>query len=328
MTMFSAENRRFCGGCGGGYGEGFGTVMSQLQGYAFSSTSGEANCIGSDLVLVAPLMAEDESRAESLNEGVESSSKDVADIGALDEKDDDGWLQLSIGGSGGGGRSHELKQDLTSDQTSQKNDNGTGLVELELMPTSSSHSQMMTPLAPMPEFRAPRPVMNFAGFSPSYFLQQQQQYHQGSSSSNYFPPHQEINWAFRPIPISIASSSSSSSFSSPSPLMAAAPSASYFARPFQLYAGVDVAPAGPPGVDFRVIQPPRRPHSGIWFMLQASQNQEKEPFLPQISKSYLRIKDGRMTIRLVIKYLVNKLRLENESEVRKRIPFHLIFSPI
>ncbi|KAK4402585.1 hypothetical protein Sango_0999200 [Sesamum angolense] len=290
MTMFSAENRRFYGGCGGGYGEGFGTVMSQLRGYAFSSTS-EANCIGSDLVLVAPLMAEDESRAESLNEGVESSSKDVVDIGAPEEDEKDvGWLQLSIGGGG-----HEVKQDLTSDQTSQKNDNGSSLVELELMPTSSSHSQMIRPLGPMPEFRAPRPVMNFAGFSPSYFLQQQHHHHhQGSSSSHYFPPHQEINWAFRPIPISIAaaasSSSSSSSFSSPSPLMAAAPSASYFARPFQLYAGVDMAPAGPPGVDFRVIQPPRRPHSGIWFMLQASQNQEKEPFLPQISKSYLRIK--------------------------------------
>ncbi|KAG8365817.1 hypothetical protein BUALT_Bualt17G0011300 [Buddleja alternifolia] len=42
---------------------------------------------------------------------------------------------------------------------------------------------------------------------------------------------------------------------------------------------------------------------------------EKELILPQISKSYLRIKDGRMTIRLVIKYLVNKLTLENESEV-------------
>ncbi|XP_011086867.2 uncharacterized protein LOC105168470 [Sesamum indicum] len=247
--------------------------------------------------------------------GRESSSKDVADIGAAEDEKDVGWLQLSIGGGG-----HELKQDLMSDQTSLKNDNGSSLVELELMPTSSSHSQMIRPLGPMPEFRAPRPVMNFAGFSPSYFLQQQ--HHQGSSSSHYFPPHQEINWAFRPIPISIAaaasSSSSSSSFSSPSPLMAAAPSASYFARPFQLYAGVDMAPVGPPGVDFRVVQPPRRPHSGVWFMLQASQNQEKEPFLPQISKSYLRIKDGRMTIRLVIKYLVNKLRLENESEIEIR----------
>ncbi|VVB14341.1 unnamed protein product [Arabis nemorensis] len=39
-----------------------------------------------------------------------------------------------------------------------------------------------------------------------------------------------------------------------------------------------------------------------------------EPFLPQIPKSYLRIKDGKMTVRLLMKYLVNKLRLEHESQ--------------
>ncbi|PPS00651.1 hypothetical protein GOBAR_AA20009 [Gossypium barbadense] len=70
-----------------------------------------------------------------------------------------------------------------------------------------------------------------------------------------------------------------------------------------------------PSSDVRIIDPPRRPHSGIWFVLQASQNQAKEPFLPQIPKSYLRIKDGKMTVRLLMKYLVNKLRLDSESEV-------------
>ncbi|KAG6426696.1 hypothetical protein SASPL_110923 [Salvia splendens] len=96
-------------------------------------------------------------------------------------------------------------------------------------------------------------------------------------SPSFISSHQhEINWAFRPIPIA-----------TPSP----SPSPSYFVRPaFQLY---DVAAAP----DFRVVQPPRRPHSGVWFMLQTSHNQ-----------------DGRMTIRLVIKYLVNKLSLEDESE--------------
>ncbi|KAJ0260874.1 RING finger protein [Hirschfeldia incana] len=71
-----------------------------------------------------------------------------------------------------------------------------------------------------------------------------------------------------------------------------------------------------PSSSFRVIDPPRRPHSGIWFLLQASQNQTREPFLPQIPKSYLRIKDGKMTVRLLKKYLVNKLRLEHESQFR------------
>ncbi|CAF2119450.1 unnamed protein product [Brassica rapa] len=69
-----------------------------------------------------------------------------------------------------------------------------------------------------------------------------------------------------------------------------------------------------PSSSFRVIDPPRRPHSGVWFLLQASQNQTREPFLPQIPKSYLRIKDGNMTVRLLKKYLVNKLRLEHESQ--------------
>ncbi|KAK1310508.1 E3 ubiquitin protein ligase DRIP2 [Acorus calamus] len=58
-----------------------------------------------------------------------------------------------------------------------------------------------------------------------------------------------------------------------------------------------------------------RPHVGIWFRLVASPNQSNEPYLPQINKSYLRIKDGRMTIRLLKKYLINKLELNNESEV-------------
>ncbi|EPS66006.1 hypothetical protein M569_08772, partial [Genlisea aurea] len=70
------------------------------------------------------------------------------------------------------------------------------------------------------------------------------------------------------------------------------------------------------GVDFRVVQPPRRPHSGIWFMLLASENQEKEPSaLPQIPKRFLRIKDGRMRIGVVLKYLGMKLKLGSESEV-------------
>ncbi|CAL9185809.1 unnamed protein product [Musa hybrid cultivar] len=67
--------------------------------------------------------------------------------------------------------------------------------------------------------------------------------------------------------------------------------------------------------DMRVVSPPRRPQSGVWFMLRAAQNQGREPFLPQIPKSYLRIKDGRMTVRLLMKYLATRLGLEDESEV-------------
>ncbi|CAH8301089.1 unnamed protein product [Eruca vesicaria subsp. sativa] len=73
-----------------------------------------------------------------------------------------------------------------------------------------------------------------------------------------------------------------------------------------------------PSSEFRVLDPPKRPHSGLWFLLQASQFQEKEPFLPQVNKRYLRIKDGKITVRLLIKYLMKKLQLESESEIEIR----------
>ncbi|KAM0016685.1 putative protein LAX PANICLE 2 [Helianthus debilis subsp. tardiflorus] len=55
--------------------------------------------------------------------------------------------------------------------------------------------------------------------------------------------------------------------------------------------------------------------SGLWFILQPSQTQIKEPYLPQLPKRYLRIKDGRTTVGLLIKYLVYKLQLDAEFEV-------------
>lgn len=290
-------------GCGGGgvYRQDFG-LMNRVQGYEYCSES----YLGSDLV-VGDQMAEDESRTNSLNEAG-SSSKDN-----IQEERDDGWLQLSIG-------AHTHTHTLTHNNNKHEDDQadptasrGSGLIELDLLPGGGS--QQARPIAPPifhvpPEFRAPRAVTNFpssaTSYSTSLFFQ-----HPGSSS-NY--PHQEINWAFRPIPHNIgtassSTSSSSSSTSFPSSLM---PFGSYFARPFQVHPGIDVAG---PSLDFRVIDPPRRPLSGIWFMLQASQNQVKEPFLPQISKSYLRIKDGRMQVRFLMKYLVNKLRLDSESEI-------------
>ncbi|KAJ4794953.1 hypothetical protein LUZ62_046199 [Rhynchospora pubera] len=65
----------------------------------------------------------------------------------------------------------------------------------------------------------------------------------------------------------------------------------------------------------RVVILPPRPQSGLWFVLQASRNQRREPWLPQISRSFIRIRDGRMTISMVMKYLVNRLGLEHESQV-------------
>lgn len=208
--MFSPEKcRQFCGG----YGGGGGTFLH--GGYGDSS-------IGSDLAYVS--MADEELTLRTDNNNQESSSRDMGAAAAATDEDDHAtrdqeWLQLSIGGG----------------SQEPKNNGGPGLVELELMPSTSRT------LTLQPEFRPPRPVASFGGFTP------------------FFSSQHEINWAFRPIPISIASPSSSSS--------------SYFPRPFQLYGGLEVAPPPTPPLDLRVIQPPRRPHSGIWFTLQASQNQ-------------------------------------------------------
>ncbi|KAE8736375.1 hypothetical protein F3Y22_tig00000002pilonHSYRG00153 [Hibiscus syriacus] len=201
------------------------------------------------------------------------------------EERDKGWLQLSIGG--------QTQATRTYDEY-YHNKNGRGgstLTELGLLPGGGSQSPEARPLAPffrMPEFRPPPRPTVINSFS-TLFLQQHQQ-----GSSSMIPHHGEINRAFKPI----APSSSSSSL------------APYFVRPFQVQS-MDVAG---PSSEVRIIDPPRRLHSGIWFMLQASHNQAKEPFLPQIPKSYLRMKDGKMTVRLIMKYLANKLRLDSESE--------------
>ena len=249
MTMVPTENLSkqhhlpdggecgFYGCCGRSYTKSFG-LMSRVHGYDYHSEA----CLGSDLG-VNP-MAEDESRTNSLNEAG-SSSKDNNQ-----EERDGGWLRLSIGGQAA--RNDHNKHDQ-GDPTARRG----GLIELDLLPGGSS--QQARPLAPifhMPEFRTPPrpPVMH--SFSTSLFFQ-----HQQGSSSTF--PHGEINWAFRPIAQNIAAAPSSSSSS-------LVPLGSYFARPFQVQSGMDVSG---PSSDVRIIDPPRRPHSGIWFMLQASQKQ-------------------------------------------------------
>ncbi|XP_074581371.1 protein LAX PANICLE 2-like [Curcuma longa] len=63
----------------------------------------------------------------------------------------------------------------------------------------------------------------------------------------------------------------------------------------------------------RVVSPARSP-AGLWLMLQVDRTRGEHPPLPQISKSYLRIRDGGMTVRLLVKYIVNKLRRLNVEE--------------
>ncbi|KAJ1286934.1 hypothetical protein BS78_03G390700 [Paspalum vaginatum] len=80
------------------------------------------------------------------------------------------------------------------------------------------------------------------------------------------------------------------------------------------------APFMPPfrssGDSMRVISPPRRTEAaGLWLTLQAAPNQIREPILPQIPKSYLRIKDSNMKVEVVIKYLAEKLGIAPSHQV-------------
>ncbi|XP_042419873.1 protein LAX PANICLE 2-like isoform X2 [Zingiber officinale] len=74
--------------------------------------------------------------------------------------------------------------------------------------------------------------------------------------------------------------------------------------------GQAASPSSDGSIGLRVVSPPRRPQSGVWLRLQPAPNQ-----------------DGRLTVRLLMKYLVKKLGLEHESEVeitcrdRKLLPF-------
>ncbi|XP_060181010.1 E3 ubiquitin protein ligase DRIP2-like isoform X3 [Lycium barbarum] len=56
----------------------------------------------------------------------------------------------------------------------------------------------------------------------------------------------------------------------------------------------------------------------IWFSLVASEDQEGDVPLPQISASYLRIKDGNIPVSFIQKYLTRKLDLKSEDEVEIR----------
>ncbi|XP_076908178.1 uncharacterized protein LOC143564927 [Bidens hawaiensis] len=262
------------------------------------------------LVSVSDLMAEDESRTETSTNNEEEAGSSSKDINMnVDVDGDHGhWLQLSLGGG------HVSSSSITSNRSQMEL---TGEMEkfppvtLDLLTgggsASSSSRQIRQAPQPPPQliFQAPEfqgrssfllqpsqtaAAMNFVPFMTLQQQQQQQQQQHEQYETNY-------NYMHLIRPLNYPPVSSSSSFSG---------SSDQHGRSINVHRRLNVA---------RVVNPPRRPHSGVWFVLQASQNQLKEPFLPQIPKSYMRIKDGRMTIGLLIKYLVNKLDLGSESEV-------------
>ncbi|PIA31166.1 hypothetical protein AQUCO_05200042v1 [Aquilegia coerulea] len=297
QNLFNQHQQQFYdgyGGCGDSYTESLG-FMSRFVGYEYYCSDNTS--LGSDLVVGHPLMAEDESRTSSVNEAV-SSSKDVQ------EERDERWLQLGLGNSQQ--LHHHDQAAAVVEPMSRKS--GERMLQLDLLPGGSSQQQPLVPTFHLNEFRAPRPpATNYitsilsTNLSTPMFLQHPR------TSSLSFPQH-EVTWGYRPHPWNPTSANLSSSSSSSIPL-----GVRYYPQPFQHQSAGGAA--GPSSSTMRIIDPPRRPHSNIWFLLQASQNQNKEPFLPQIPKSYLRIKDGRMTVRVLMKYLASKLRLDSESEV-------------
>ncbi|XP_043724865.1 protein LAX PANICLE 2-like [Telopea speciosissima] len=273
-------------------------------------------------------MAQDDSRTSSLNEaGSTSKGCGGADDAVHQEEQEEhegSWLQLGIGGGGGRTDHRNTLQDPLEHTRTRR----PGLFDLDLKPPGGGATAGGGGFTSLTEFRAPLSpptTERTPPLQPPFFFQQQHHPRATTSLTRLIFPHdqREFAWGYnRPNPNfpwiqSPPSPSSSSSSMLPGP---------YYARLFQhpgssSSGGVDVA--GPSSsfssdVVVRVIDAPPRPHSGVWFVLEASPTQAKEPFLPQIPKSFLRIKDGRMTVLLLMKYLVNKLRLDSESEVEIR----------
>nr|DAD49115.1 TPA_asm: hypothetical protein HUJ06_019052 [Nelumbo nucifera] len=125
------------------------------------------------------------------------------------------------------------------------------LVELDLLPPSGSSIRSSTQ-----QFRSHRPSSSSGGTSiigMPLFLP-----HPRTSLSF---PQPEVPWGNRPNPWNPTTSSSSCS-----PMLLPA---TYYAPQFQQPA-LDVAG---PSSDVRVVEAPPRTQSGVWFILQASQNQ-------------------------------------------------------
>lgn len=185
------------------------------------------------------LMADDESRNDQTinNEDVGSSSKNI----------------------------HNILHEEMNTNDDHDHDDGQWL-QLSLGGSFSGGSSSRQPeqqqprlMFQVPEFRAVGPTSNTFFLQPSHatvamnsvpMMTLQQQQHQQETNYNYLQ-------LIRPMPGPVVNPpvSSSSSFSG---------SSEQHGRPLHVHRRLNIA---------RVVNPPRRPHSGVWFILQASQNQ-------------------------------------------------------
>lgn len=274
------------------------TAMNQVI-----EVEGGYNCLlGSDFVVRRHIMAEaEESSRHNTNEEAEpggcgSTSKDEEVEGGnintnTNNNNNNNWLQLGIGLTS---TKEELDRTVPTTIAS-------GPVELDLLPSRRRFDQ---PPAFFPVVTSGRGGGSSFGGSSSLVFEHQTTSPSSISMSMASGPitstfgHQEMmNWAFGPLlppsmpimpssssftPLPPPPSSSSSSSSQTCHSTFRPPLGSYFPTPFHHFPSssssgfdqYDVAGAGPSSdVTVRVVDPPRRPHSGIWFMLQASQNQ-------------------------------------------------------
>ncbi|KAJ8439098.1 hypothetical protein Cgig2_027024 [Carnegiea gigantea] len=236
----------------------------------------------------------------SINGGLSSSSnkptRDEHQRGGegREEEEEGSWLQLGIGSRGDQHNQDEsTAENMASGNSSIRTAGSTGLLRLDLNLGGGGGVYSDVPL---PGRHPPTP-------------------NSGAQNQNQNQPA----WGFirgnhqYPMAMAARPASSNSSPSPPALLLMAPPPPNLLLGPHHHHAH---AHADTNSTLIRVIDPPpRTPHSGIWFMLLASHPQAKEPFLPQLPKRFLRIKDGRMTVRLVMKYVANKLGLDSESEV-------------
>ncbi|XP_068667363.1 protein LAX PANICLE 2-like isoform X2 [Aristolochia californica] len=232
-------------------------------------------------------MAEEESRTTSLNEaGSSKHAQEENEEQEVDDRRDEKWLQLGLG-------SHSNPIEMRQDQQPSR------FVELDLFPDRQQ---------PLPSAQTRQYPGESSGTSPS-IMGPPLFFQHPVTSLSLRQQQPEITWGGPRL-----------GPWTPMPSTSMMPYYSQSLQQQQHSYGIGFPPAnfeaGGPSSDIRVIDAPRRPQAGIWFVLQASHNQRKEPTLPQIPKSYLRIKDGRMTVRLLMKYLANKLGLNNESEIK------------
>ncbi|CAA6660026.1 unnamed protein product [Spirodela intermedia] len=290
MVPAGNPHRRYCDGYGGGY---YDVHTGGSRGWQVLSEIVEG-CHG----------REDHSKSNSGSAGDEEPTggegEERGEVGTCSKgkEQDEEWLRLSIGWSSSGGGamvllSGEAQVGSSPGRPRQSKQDGEKL-ELDLFrgrtqenrhlyqPSLSMAAPPRTPLFP------PHPVSGLATY-PAY------------------PP--DLTWG----PFWNAQTATSTA---PPPPQSHPYNARQFAPGVSGSTVRGQTSASPSGM--RVVSPPSRTHAGVWFLLQASQTQAREPFLPQIPKCYLRIKDGRMTVRLLMKYLVNKLSLDDESEVEVR----------